>query len=191
MLSITLIQIDTLSHIQRYSAPDGKSQIIEITWPSKDDFRRILSEGQIESVSLRMKLKTPVIDFVARVIENGQERKISHTEYIEFKDKIKEYDFAYDEIAHRIYRKGNSSIGIDEFSILAKLLQYIASNYYPCSSAELAYEIYGQDDKKKASLVRQQIQRLRKIHPDIIINVSPSKHYVLNSELKSLFILSN
>ncbi|MCH7820182.1 MAG: hypothetical protein IIB40_11615 [Candidatus Marinimicrobia bacterium] len=138
-----------------------------------------------------MKLKTSVIDFAARVIENGQERKISHTEYIEFKDKIKEYDLAYDEIAHRIYRKDNSSIGIDEFSVRAKLLQHIASNHYACSSAELAYEIYGQDDKNNASLIRQQIKRLRPIHPDLIINVSPSRQYVLNSELQSLFILSN
>lgn len=191
MLSSILILIDTLSSIKRYPALDGKSQIVEITWPSKDDFRRILSEGQIESISVRMKLKTPVIDFAARIIENGQERKISHSEYIEIKDRIKEYDFAYDEIAHRIYRKGNSSIGIDEFSIRAKLLQHIASYRYPCSSAEIAYEIYGQDDKNNASLIRQHIKRLREFHPDIIINVLPSKRFTLNSELKSLFILSN
>ena len=180
-----------MSLILRYQAADGKSQIIEITWPSKDDFRRILSEGQIESVSVRMKLKTPVIDFAARVIENGQERKISHAEYIEIKYRIKDYDFAYDELAHRIYRKDNSSIGIDELSIRAKLLQFIANNLYPCSSAEIAYEVYGQDDENHASLIRQHIQRLRKIHSDIIINVSPSKHYVLNIELQSLFILSD
>jgi len=180
-----------LSPIQRYLTPDGKSQIVEITWPSKDDFQQIFSEGQIESVSVRMKLKTPVIDFAARVIENGQKRKISRIEYIEYKDRIKDYDFAYDEIARRIYRKGNPSIGIDEFSIRAKLLQYIANNHYPSSSAEIAYEIYGQDDKKNASLVRQQIKRLRLIYPNLIINVSPLRHYVLNSELQSLFILSN
>ena len=180
-----------MSLILRYQAADGKSQIIEITWPSKDDFRRILSEGQIESVSVRMKLKTPVIDFAARVIENGQERKISHAEYIEIKYRIKDYDFAYDELAHRIYRKDNSSIGIDELSIRAKLLQFIANNHHPCSAAELAYEIYGQDDKNNASLIRQQIKRLRLIYPDLIITVSPSRQFVLNSELKSLFILSN
>ena len=180
-----------MNRIQRYLTADGKSQIVEITWPSKDDFRQILSEGKIESISVRMKLKTPVIDFAARVIENGQKKKISRIEYIEYKDRIKDYDFAYDEIAHRIYRKDNSSIGIDELSIRAKLLQFIANNLYPCSSAEIAYEVYGQDDENNASLIRQQIKRLRLIYPGLIINVSPSKQYVLNSELKSLFILSN
>ena len=180
-----------MNRIQRYLTADGKSQIVEITWPSKDDFRKILSEGKIESISVRTKLKTPVIEFAARVIENGLERKINHPEYIDFKDRIKEYDFAYDEIAHRIYRKDNSSIGIDELSIRAKLLQFIANNHHPCSAAELAYEIYGQDDKNNASLIRQQIKRLRLIYPDLIITVSPSRQFVLNSELKSLFILSN
>ena len=172
-------------------ADDGKSKIVEITWPSKDDFRQILSEGKIESISVRTKLKTPVIEFAARVIENGLERKINHPEYIDFKDRIKEYDFAYDEIAHRIYRKGQSSIGIDEFSIRSKLLKIIANKHYPSSSAEIAYEIYGQDDKHNASLIRQQIRRLRQIYPDLIINVLPSRRFALNAELKSLFILSN
>ena len=180
-----------MSRIQRYPALDGKSQIVEITWPSKEELRQIFSEETIESISVHIQLKTPVIDFAARVKENGQVRKINHAEYAEFKKRIKDYDFAYDEIAHRIYRKGQSSIGIDEFSIRSKLLKLIANNHHPTSSAEIAYEICGQDDKHNASLIRQQIRRLREFHPDIIINVLPSRRFTLNAELKSLFILSD
>ena len=176
--------------MRRYQHPDGKSEIVELAWPTKDEIRQILQHGKIEFVTIRVQTENKV-DFTARVIENELERKIKHSEYLELKGKIKEYDFAYDEIAHRIYRKSYSSMGLDKSSRRATILRCIANNNYPASAAEIALEVYGQDDKHSASLVRQQIQNIRIIHPDLIIKVPPKRRYVLNSELNTLFIFSD
>ena len=180
-----------MSLVRRYIADDGKSKIVEISWPSNNDLRQILSGGQIEFVSVRMKLKTPELEFVARIIENRTERNISYIEYEGYRERYKDYDFVYDEISHCIYANSTFSRTINELSPLASLIRYFTENHLPSCSAEIAEKIYNSGIKKKASLVRQQIQNLRKIHPKIIINVDPYKRYALNTELKSLFILSD
>lgn len=179
-----------MSTIQRYQAPDGR-MFIELTWPTKDDIRQILSQGKIEYVAIRVQIENLQNDFTAKVIENGLEREITLSEYRSYKDDIKQYDFVYDEISHSIYVNGTFARSINELSPLASLIRYIAKNKHPSCSAEIAEYIYNSGNKKKASLVRQLIQHLRKIHPEIILNVRPYKRYVLNADLKSLFILSD
>ena len=180
-----------MSSIRRYATHDRKSEIIELTWPTKNDIRQILSQGKIEYATIRIKCNKEDDELTARVIENGLEREITRSEYHSYKDQIKQYDFIYDEISHSIYVNGSFSRSINELSPLASLIRYIAENHHPSCSAEIAEYIYNSGDKKKASLVRQQIQQLRKLLPDIVINVRPYKRYVLNSALNTLFILSD
>ena len=180
-----------MSTIHRYAARDKKSEIVELTWPTKDDIRQILSQGKIEYATIRVQIENLQNDFTAKVIENGLEREITLSEYRSYKDQIEQYDFIYDEISHSIYAIGTFKRTINELSPLASLIKYFAENRYPSCSAEIAEYIYNSGDKKKASLVRQQIQHLRKIHPDIVINVRPYKRYALNADLKSLFILAD
>jgi len=138
-----------------------------------------------------MKLKTPVIDFAARVIENRTERKISYIEYEGYRERYKDYDFVYDEISHSIYTNGSFSRRIDELSRLASIIRYFAESRHPSSSSEIADSVYGSSSDNKASLARQRVQDLRDIHHDLIIKVPPYRRFVLNSELNTLFILSD
>ena len=71
-------------------ADDGKSQLVEITWPSLDDLRQINSGGRIEFISVRMKVKSRERDFTAIIIENRTERKVSYLEYIGYRERYKE-----------------------------------------------------------------------------------------------------
>ena len=71
-----------MSTIQRYAAHDGKSEIVELTWPSKDDIRQILAYGRIEHATIKIKCNKENDEFTAKAIENKVEREISWSEYI-------------------------------------------------------------------------------------------------------------
>ena len=180
-----------MSSIQRYQAHDRKSEIVELTWPTKDEIRQILAQGRIEHATIKIECRKENDEFTAKAIENRVEREISWSEYSSYKDNLEKYDFIYDEISHPIHTNGIFKRTINELSPLASLIRYFAENHYPSCSAEIAEYIYNSGSKKKASLVRQQIQHLRKIHPNIIINVRPYKRYTLNADLNTLFILAD
>ena len=148
--------------------------------------KEILNEpGSIKNWQVEIDPTSSNTNRSVQVITSENKHTISYQEYRNLIKNKNEYDFIYDDLIHRFYKKDHPSIPSGRYEVGEAVIRCIAQATFHCTtSSAIAADI-----NKKASSVRQAKQRINtNLFPDLI--QSPHKAgYSFNNDVKWMVLI--
>ena len=144
----------------------------------------LIKSGSIKNWQVEIDPTSSNTNRSVQVITSENSQTISYQEYRNLIKNKNEYDFIYDDLIHRFYKKDHPSIPSGRYEVGVAIIRYIAQSSFNCTSSEIAANI-----GKNPSSVRQAKQRINtNLFPDLIHSIHKAG-YSFNNDVKWMVLI--